>query len=347
MIDADLTRRIAGVPRSPFLRRPTAQQARTSVPTVGVGQVGSKVSFPQNRRRHHGYPSRHPVGRVPYFLSSPSSFRVPVVRRTPSCRRHPADAAGGRDEGRPLRSARRESGVDPSKDVDITVRDGELTIKAEPTEQKEFNGRSEFSTARSFARCRCRRVPMRMTLRPPTTRASSRCRWRSLSRGPLKSTFKSSPPAESTERSWVQSPGSRANHHERKTTMGQEDSQLGVKRWSVIISIDEHDNSTEAKAHLYRPGEGLNGVGRAPFEADDRTPPSIVDELAAARALWVSGTSTLQGHGRRHPRHQAARSSRPNDLTRAASADSRRGCFATDAGADRVASRAAPHGHRR
>ena len=67
--------------------------------------------------------------------------------------------------------------------------------------------------------------------------------------------------------------------------MGQEDSQLGVKRWSVIISIDEHDNSTEAKAHLYRPGEGLNGVGLAPFEADDRTPASIVDELAAARAL--------------------------------------------------------------
>jgi hypothetical protein len=67
--------------------------------------------------------------------------------------------------------------------------------------------------------------------------------------------------------------------------MGQEDSQLGVKQWSVIISIDEHDNSTEANAHLYRPGEGLNGVGRAPFKADERTPASIVDELAAARAL--------------------------------------------------------------
>lgn len=36
-------------------------------------------------------------------------------------------------------------GVDPTKDVDITVRDGVLTIKAERSEKKESNGRSEFS----------------------------------------------------------------------------------------------------------------------------------------------------------------------------------------------------------
>lgn len=36
-------------------------------------------------------------------------------------------------------------GVDPAKDVDITVRDGQLTIKAERTEKKEGNGRSEFA----------------------------------------------------------------------------------------------------------------------------------------------------------------------------------------------------------
>ena len=36
-------------------------------------------------------------------------------------------------------------GVDPAKDVDITVRDGVLTIKAERSERKESNGRSEFS----------------------------------------------------------------------------------------------------------------------------------------------------------------------------------------------------------
>ena len=36
-------------------------------------------------------------------------------------------------------------GVDPAKDIDITVRDGQLTIKAERTERKDFDGRSEFS----------------------------------------------------------------------------------------------------------------------------------------------------------------------------------------------------------
>ncbi|WP_396909393.1 Hsp20/alpha crystallin family protein [Mycolicibacterium sp.] len=36
-------------------------------------------------------------------------------------------------------------GVDPDKDVDITVRDGHLTIKAERTEKTESNGHSEFS----------------------------------------------------------------------------------------------------------------------------------------------------------------------------------------------------------
>src|SRR5689334_20872795 len=42
-------------------------------------------------------------------------------------------------------------GVDPAKDIDITVRDGQLTIKAERTEKKDFNGRSEFSYG-SFVR---------------------------------------------------------------------------------------------------------------------------------------------------------------------------------------------------
>lgn len=42
-------------------------------------------------------------------------------------------------------------GIDPAKDVEITVRDGALTIKAERTEKKESKGRSEFSYG-SFAR---------------------------------------------------------------------------------------------------------------------------------------------------------------------------------------------------
>jgi HSP20 family protein len=42
-------------------------------------------------------------------------------------------------------------GIDPAKDVDITVRDGQLTIKAERSEKKENKGRSEFSYG-SFTR---------------------------------------------------------------------------------------------------------------------------------------------------------------------------------------------------
>ncbi len=42
-------------------------------------------------------------------------------------------------------------GIDPAKDVDITVRDGRLTIKAERSEKKESKGRSEFSYG-SFVR---------------------------------------------------------------------------------------------------------------------------------------------------------------------------------------------------
>ena len=42
-------------------------------------------------------------------------------------------------------------GIDPANDVDITVRDGELTIKAERVGKNESNGRSEF-TYGSFAR---------------------------------------------------------------------------------------------------------------------------------------------------------------------------------------------------
>jgi len=42
-------------------------------------------------------------------------------------------------------------GIDPAKDVDITVRDGQLTIKAQRSEKKEAKGRSEFSYG-SFTR---------------------------------------------------------------------------------------------------------------------------------------------------------------------------------------------------
>ena len=42
-------------------------------------------------------------------------------------------------------------GVDPAKDIHITVRDGRLTIKAERTEKIESSGRSEFNYG-SFVR---------------------------------------------------------------------------------------------------------------------------------------------------------------------------------------------------
>jgi HSP20 family protein len=43
-------------------------------------------------------------------------------------------------------------GIDPAKDVDITVRDGQLTIKAERSEKTQAKGRSEFRYG-SFTRC--------------------------------------------------------------------------------------------------------------------------------------------------------------------------------------------------
>ena len=42
-------------------------------------------------------------------------------------------------------------GLDPANDIDITVRDGQLSIKAERAEKSESNGRSEF-TYGSFTR---------------------------------------------------------------------------------------------------------------------------------------------------------------------------------------------------
>jgi HSP20 family protein len=42
-------------------------------------------------------------------------------------------------------------GVDPTDDIEITVRDGQLTIKAERTQTSESNGHSEFSYG-SFVR---------------------------------------------------------------------------------------------------------------------------------------------------------------------------------------------------
>ncbi|HTX93946.1 MAG TPA: HSP20 family small heat-shock protein [Mycobacterium sp.] len=42
-------------------------------------------------------------------------------------------------------------GIDPDKDIDVTVRDGQLTIKGERSIKQDFDGRSEFSYG-SFVR---------------------------------------------------------------------------------------------------------------------------------------------------------------------------------------------------
>ena len=52
------------------------------------------------------------------------------VRRSSPVLRQPPDAARRRDQGRHLRGARRAAGVDPIEDIEVTVRDGRLTIKA-------------------------------------------------------------------------------------------------------------------------------------------------------------------------------------------------------------------------
>ena len=64
-------------------------------------------------------------------------------------------------------------GIDPARDVDITVRAGRLTIKAERSEKKEFDGRSEFSYGSFAVRSLCPPRPTRTASKPATTRASS------------------------------------------------------------------------------------------------------------------------------------------------------------------------------
>ncbi|HEX5495234.1 MAG TPA: DUF1876 domain-containing protein [Mycobacteriales bacterium] len=59
-----------------------------------------------------------------------------------------------------------------------------------------------------------------------------------------------------------------------------------MKRWSVDVAIDEHDNVTRAEARL-TPGDGvaLRARGTARRNPGDPSVPGIGDELAVARAL--------------------------------------------------------------
>jgi HSP20 family molecular chaperone IbpA len=64
-------------------------------------------------------------------------------------------------------------GIDPAKDVDITVRDGQLTIKAQRSEKRNLTADRNSPTARLSARYHCRPALTKTTSRPLTTKASS------------------------------------------------------------------------------------------------------------------------------------------------------------------------------
>ena len=58
------------------------------------------------------------------------------------------------------------------------------------------------------------------------------------------------------------------------------------KKWSVNITLDEHDGQTRATARLRtRDRTQLEGVGMARLNPADSDIPEIGDELATARAL--------------------------------------------------------------
>ena len=66
------------------------------------------------------------------------------------------------------------------------------------------------------------------------------------------------------------------------------------KRWTVNITIDEHDGHTRALARLRtRDSDRLTGVGLARLDPDDHEVPEIGDELAVGRALADLSTRLL------------------------------------------------------
>ncbi|GEL18814.1 DUF1876 domain-containing protein [Pseudonocardia asaccharolytica] len=59
-----------------------------------------------------------------------------------------------------------------------------------------------------------------------------------------------------------------------------------VKRWTITVDIDEHENRTRAVARLeIHDSDKLVGVGMARLNPADHKVPEIGDEIATARAL--------------------------------------------------------------
>lgn len=77
-------------------------------------------------------------------------------------------------------------GIDPAKDVEVSVQGRQLTIKAERTEKKEERAVRSSTTGPSIDRSRCPRVPTRRGSKRPTPKASClcRCRWVNRRRHP-------------------------------------------------------------------------------------------------------------------------------------------------------------------
>ena len=163
-------------------------------------------------------------------------------------------------------------GVDPGKDVDITVRDGVLTIKAERTEKKESNGRSEFSYG-SFIRSvtlpagadedaiKASYDKGILTVSVPVTEAAS---GREARCGRVR--------RNSPIRAVPESPDIRDRHAHRETgaVMSNDKSGHVRKDWTVDISIDEHEGHTRAKARLRWRDQESVGVGLARLNPADR-----------------------------------------------------------------------------
>ena len=75
--------------------------------------------------------------------------------------------------------------------------------------------------------------------------------------------------------------------------MSHRDSGDQVKSWTVEIEIDEHENTTRAKARLEWRGRDFVGIGVARRNPADYNVSEIGDELAAARALSDLGHQLL------------------------------------------------------
>ena len=92
---------------------------------------------------------RHQGSLLPDFADLWAAF-TPVGTMSPVLRTHLLRLEDSIDDGRYVVRAE-IPGVDPAKDLEITVADGQLTIRAERTVQNEEKGRSEFSYG-SFSR---------------------------------------------------------------------------------------------------------------------------------------------------------------------------------------------------